>query len=323
MKSIEESKIFDLNYYRFSLDNNNKSKELFDYVILNKVDVCKVKIPFVNYNEINQIFLSFPWHSLSNINTLNEIIIDCCEDLVLDVRYTISEITSMLAIEEFIKDSVINKGWQNAQPKYISSYLDKESQLKASTIWVEKYLNKPNKLLYSLEFNGEVVGFFSGDVINDEFYGGIFGIHSDYRGKGHSKMIYLKVIELCKKLNLKRFACEVGITNIGSQKSAEKSGLKVIGQVFNLEIYPFLSQVYKNNNTLFFYDFKGNDQLISTMFKSHLNVVSKNVIENVKNQNPNKSIISIIYQDSKEVYFVIIQNVKDNCTYFYYRANLM
>ena len=83
--------------------------------------------------------------------------------------------------------------------------------------------------LYKLVDNNEIIGYFDVWLIDDA-YGTIasIGIKKEYQGKGYSKLLMDKILELANKLNIDQIDLEVRTSNIKAISLYQKFGFEMV-----------------------------------------------------------------------------------------------
>jgi hypothetical protein len=254
--SKEESVAYTINYFRANVIDNTNANDFYLNLWKKNVDVCKVKTLVKNINFINDLS-SFCLHTnLNNLNYFNELDIINHRQIELSNNYTYRKAQNkdIFFINECVIDFSINNSWNQSISSF-AFYHSKEKEIATALKWTESFINKSNKTINLLLFKNEPVGFFSGSISNNSFYGGLYGIHSKHRGAGHSKAIYNSTIKYCVENDLRYFFCEVGVNNIKSQKSALNSGLIQKDILLQNEVFCFFNIIKsKLNSSTFQYN---------------------------------------------------------------------
>lgn len=245
-RSEVESEVYNLEFYRAKVETVRHFNELLNQLVSNKVDVLRLKVNAEEkqvFSKLDEIGIPYQLYNMLYTNYV-EISDLPNEAFVSPPKYECEDFdpSKMDRMRSMVVRTINKKTWVNYNSDLISDRITDELELQASQEYGCSFYSKDGtKASWIIRFENEDIGFFMGEESEDGFYGAFYGILPEHRNREHSKVVYMMMLDICRKKGYRFFKNDIGVMNIPSQKSASSQRMVPTDIYFHFELYPMLS----------------------------------------------------------------------------------
>ncbi|MFT6209726.1 MAG: hypothetical protein ACJAYA_000237 [Bacteroidia bacterium] len=245
-RSEAESKVYNLEFFRAKVEKVEDYSAFLDVLLAKKVDVLRLK---VNAND-KQVYsfldlLGIPYQLYNMLYTNYVGIADLPEEAFqCPPNYTCEEFepSQIERMRGMVTRTINKKTWVNYNSDLVYNRITDEVELCASQEYgCSFYAEDGSKASWIIRYENEDIGFFMGEESEDGFNGTFYGILPEHRNQEHSKVVYMLMLDICRKRGYRFFKNDIGVMNIPSQKSAASQRMTPTNIYFHFELYPMLS----------------------------------------------------------------------------------
>ena len=245
--SIDESKTFNFNIYRYNGKLIPYVDDFLKEILQNKADIVIMRIPSNCQNELSILDdFGFEYYLA---DTLIEYTFKIKSNYSPNrLNYNTIEYDLVNNFEKLnIAKNILKEVFNNYSNHYVSNpYLKTNSSIKIYNKWLEDCFEK-NGLIFLAKFKGKYAGFFSGNIKNDIFIGGPGGVLPSFEGEGIylDAHIYLPYI-LTTQYNISKCRSGTQVQNHVVQKQWSLLNWSLTYSWLTIHINTFINKAIQN-----------------------------------------------------------------------------
>jgi len=245
-RSEAESKVYNLEFFRAKAEKVEDHLAFLDELLAKKVDILRFKVNASDkhlFSFLDQLGVPYQLYNMLYTNYV-EIRDLPGEAFQCPPNYSCEafEPSQIERMRSMVTRTISKKTWVNYDSDLVSDRITDELELQASQEYgCSFYSEDGSKASWIIRYANQDVGFFMGEEYEDGFIGTFYGILPEYRNHNHSKVVYMLMLDICRKRGYRFFKNDIGIMNIPSQKSAVSQKMTPTNIYFHFELYPMLS----------------------------------------------------------------------------------
>ena len=243
--SEQESKVFGLRIGRYSgnmvdLDTNRLVKD----VLLHGVDLCRLKILGSDLKLFDKLEATNFHYEIYNLSYYNRFNFDSMKSTAPHPKLSAREVVDPGNDKDFrlvLSRLLASRSWVEYDSFLSKHLLTEEAKREASFDFYSSFSrsNQGDSYTGLMYFEDKPIGLFMGIFKKDVFFGNLFGLIEEYRGKGLSKYFYGFMFDICQAKGIRYFENEVNIFNFSSQQSAVSQNFTPQEIYYNITLFPF------------------------------------------------------------------------------------
>ena len=238
-------------------------------------DICRIKVLGSDIKLFEKLNSSNYHYDIYNLNYYNKLNFNSLTDALPLPELNVREVVNPATDKDFVfvlRNLLESRSWVEYDT-FLSKSIFTEAKKKLASFDFYSSFSKANDgnsytgLMYA---NETPIGLFMGLYKGDVFFGNLFGLIEEYRGKGFAKYFYGFMYDICKARGIKYFENEVNIFNFTSQKSAISQNFLPKDIYYNITLYPFCNTKSSNFKKLELLNFSSLLVYLSNTYEEHM-----------------------------------------------------